>query len=81
LTDVAGVPEIVGGWFVPPPVVLTVIENGASETFFEPSVTAIVMFAYVPTLDAVGVPLRRPVAALNVVHAGRFTMLKRSGSP
>ena len=31
LTDVGGVPEIVGGWLVPPPVVLTVIANGASE--------------------------------------------------
>jgi hypothetical protein len=44
LTDVGGVPEIVGGWFVPRPVVLTVIENGASELAFEPSVTEMMMF-------------------------------------
>src|SRR4051794_28057111 len=59
----------------------TVIENGASETFFEPSVTMIVMFAYVPTLAVVGVPLSLPDTALNVAHAGLFAMLKRSGSP
>jgi hypothetical protein len=59
----------------------TVIENGASETFFEPSVTAIVMFAYVPAFAAVGVPLSAPDSVLNVAHTGLFAMLKRSGSP
>jgi hypothetical protein len=59
----------------------TVIEKGASETFFEPSVTMIVMFEYVPTLAAVGVPLRAPDTELNAAHAGLFAMLKRTGSP
>lgn len=34
----------------------------------------------VPTLAATGVPARRPVLVLNVVHAGLFQMPKRSAS-
>ena len=45
LTDVGGVPEIVGGWFVVPPEVLTVIENGASDAVPPlPSLTLMMMF-------------------------------------
>ena len=78
VTELAGTPLIVGARLA---VRDTVIENAGSATFFAPSVTMIAMFEYVPTLAAVGVPLKRPDNVLNVAHAGRLTMLKRSGSP
>jgi hypothetical protein len=78
MTEAGGVPLIVGAWLLE---LVTVIENGGNETFTEPSVTMIVMFAYVPTLAAAGVPLSPPEAELNVAHTGLFAMLKRSGSP
>ena len=43
-TEVGGVPEIVGGWFVVPPEVLTVIENAGSEAVATPSLTLMMMF-------------------------------------
>jgi hypothetical protein len=46
-----------------------------------PSLTLIAMFAYEPTCEEVGLPLKRPVEALNVPHPGLFAMLKVSGSP
>jgi hypothetical protein len=60
-------------------VLLTVIVNGASATYVEPSVTEIVMLEYVPAL--VGVPDSSPVTLLNVAHAGGLATVKRSGSP
>ena len=78
VTEVAGAPLIVGARLA---VRDTVIENAGSETVVAPSLTLIAMFEYVPTFAAVGVPLRRPVDVLKVAHAGRLTMLKRSGSP
>jgi hypothetical protein len=42
-TEVGGVPEIVGGWFVVPEV-LTVIENAGSEALATPSLTLMTMF-------------------------------------
>ena len=78
MTELAGTPLIVGARLA---VRDTVIENAGSATFVAPSLTVIAMFEYVPTLAAVGVPLSRPVNVLKVAHAGRLTMLKRSGSP
>ena len=47
-------PEITGGLFVVP-VLLTVIENGASEALPPlPSLTLMMMFEYVPMLAVVG---------------------------
>jgi hypothetical protein len=43
-TEVGGVPEIVGGWFVVPPEALTVIENAGSEAVATPSLTLMMMF-------------------------------------
>ena len=43
-TEVGGVPEIVGGWFVVPPEALTVIENAGSEAVATPSLTLMTMF-------------------------------------
>jgi hypothetical protein len=43
-TEVGGVPEIVGGWFVVPPEALTVIENAGSEAVARPSLTLMMMF-------------------------------------
>jgi hypothetical protein len=78
VTEAGGVPLMVGTRFDWPP---TVIENGASATVAEPSVTEIVMFEYVPALDEDGVPDSWPVVLLKLAHAGRLAMLKRSGSP
>jgi hypothetical protein len=39
------------------------------------------MFAYEPTCEDEGVPLKRPVVVLNDAHVGLFEMLNRSGSP
>ena len=39
------------------------------------------MLPCVPTSAVVGVPLKRPVAALNVVHAGRLSIVKVSTLP
>ncbi len=39
------------------------------------------MFEYVPTSEAAGVPERRPVAVLNVAHAGLFWIVNASVSP
>ena len=39
------------------------------------------MLLVVPTLPAPGVPVNRPVVALNVAHDGRFVIENVSGLP
>src|SRR5687768_13565421 len=51
---------------------LTLIEKGGRLERPVPSVAEITTFAKLPTLEADGVPLRRPVAVSNVAQAGRF---------
>jgi hypothetical protein len=55
--------------------------NAGSETVVRPSLTRITMFEYVPTCEAVGVPLKRPFDVLKVAQDGRFEMLNVSRSP
>ena len=69
--DVAGVPLMTGFRLT----VVTVTENGASETLAVPSDTEIVMLLKVmPATLLLGVPVRRPVELLNVAQLGRLTM-------
>src|SRR5688572_16831966 len=75
---VAGVPEIVGGRFAG---ALTVIVNAGSAALAEPSLTLMPMFANVPMLAVVGVPLIRPVDVLNVAQLGRFEIANVSVPP
>src|SRR5918994_2117829 len=75
VTEIDGVPLIVGARFAEP---VTVIVKGASPALSLPSLTRIWIFEYVPTLAAVGVPDNTPVALLKVSHAGRLLMLKLS---
>ena len=49
---------------------VTWIENAGSDALALPSLTLITMPEVVPTFDAVGVPLKLPVAMLNAAHAG-----------
>ena len=79
VTDVAGVPLIVGARFADEPP--TVIENRGSPALMLPSLTRISMFEYVPAFAAVGVPVSCPVMLLKDAHAGRLMMPKRTGSP
>src|SRR5262245_1178188 len=73
VTDVSGVPVIVGGRFGG---ALTTIENVASCALPPcPSLTPIPTFANVPTLPAAGWPCSRAVVVLNVAQVGRFVML------
>ena len=78
MTEVGGVPDIVGARFA---TVLTVIVNGASVAVACPSLTPITMLLNVPMLALVGVPERSPVLALNVAQLGRFVMLYVSVLP
>jgi len=75
---VTGLPEIVGGRFGAAP---TVIVNAGSATLVVPSVTLITMALNAPTFAAAGVPMRRPVAVLNVAHVGRFVIANVSAAP
>jgi hypothetical protein len=75
-TDVAGVPEIVGGVFDD----VTVMENAASDADAVPSLTLITMLLFVPTCAAPGVPCSRPVVVSKVAHTGRFAIENVSGS-
>ena len=63
----------------PVPTATTVIVNAGNDAVAVPSLTLIVMFVYVPTFAAVGVPSSRPVLVLNVAHAGRFAIENVSG--
>jgi hypothetical protein len=61
--------------------VTTAIAKALSELLALPSLTEIVMFAYVPTSAGAGVPDSRPVLVLNVAQAGLFWTLNASVSP
>ena len=78
MTEVGGIPLIVGAWFG---AALTVIVNAGSCAVSWPSLTLIVMFANAPMLALVGVPARRPFAVLNVAQLGLFRMLNVSVVP
>ena len=56
----------------------TVMENGASDADWLPSLTVIVMLLKVPTFVAAGVPVNAPVDELNVAHAGRLVTVNVS---
>ena len=78
----AGVPEIVGGdGGGGGGADETVIEKAASDADWAPSLTLMRMPEYVPTFEAVGVPLSAPVAELKLVHDGRFCAEKVSVAP
>ena len=66
LTDVGGVPEIVGGEFG----TFTVIENAARLLEACPSDTRMTILENVPALAAVGVPLSRPFDELKLIQDG-----------
>jgi hypothetical protein len=68
LTDVGGVPEIVGGVLVTG--LVTLMENAAKEALAEPSDTVMTMFEYVPALVVAGVPASCPVLALKLAQVG-----------
>ena len=57
------------------------IVNAGSEALAVPSLTLIAMSANVPTFAAAGVPVRRPVVALNVAQLGRFAIANVSVPP
>ncbi len=71
-TVVAGDPEIVGGRLaaVPP---VTVIEKAGRDAEENPSLTLMTMLEVVAAV--VGLPLSRPLNALNVAHAGRLAIV------
>ena len=55
--------------------------NAGSEADACPSLTLIMMFENVPTLEAPGVPVRAPVDELSVAQEGAFSTLKLSATP
>lgn len=59
----------------------TAMVNAPSEACAAPSDTEIRTLLNWPTSPAPGVPVRRPVAELNVAQAGRFWMLNVKASP
>ena len=65
-----GVPEMVGRDM------LTVMEKAASLAVRLPLTAAMVMLLVVPTSEPPGVPLKAPVAVLNVAQAGLLVMVK-----
>jgi hypothetical protein len=60
---------------------VTVIENAPKALDCVPLLTLIAMFGYVPVWPLAGVPESRPLAALNVAHAGRFWIENVRGVP
>ena len=74
----AGVPEIVGAWFSGS---VDVIENVGSELVLAPSVTEMPMPEYVAAVPEGGVPLNRPVLALNPAPAGLLATANVSAWP
>ena len=60
---------------------VTAIENGASEALALPSLALMTMFEYDPTLVAVGVPESCPVVVLKAAHDGLFVIAKLNASP
>ena len=77
LTELGGVPLMVGGVLTP----TTVIENGASEVLACPSLTLITMLEYVPAFENAGDPLKAPVALSNRAQPGRPATEKLSAWP
>lgn len=59
----------------------TVIEKGARRAVEIPSLTAMTMFLYVPTLFCRGQPYNTPLLLLNHVHEGEFSTVKRNRRP
>jgi hypothetical protein len=59
----------------------TVIAKAGSDADPDPSLTLITMPEVVPTLASAGVPLRLPVALLNVAHEGLPLIEKVSVPP
>jgi hypothetical protein len=57
------------------------IWNGLSSAIAVPSLTAMAMAAVMPISEVPGVPVKRPVVALNVAHDGSFVILNVSGAP
>ncbi len=78
-------PEIVGGANDVEVVVLvlasTCMANTGSDALFQPSLTPITMFEYVPTLPAEGVPESCPVLVLKLAHEGLFVIAKTKVRP
>ena len=66
---------------LPLAICVTAIGKAGKETLVVPLLTLMVMFEYVPTSAAVGVPDNSPVALLNVVQLGAFFTLKVSAAP
>ncbi len=81
----AGVPEIVGGGSDVELVALvlasTCIANAGRVALFQPSLTAITMFEYVPALPAEGVPESCPLLLLKVAHDGLLEIAKTKVRP
>jgi hypothetical protein len=80
VTEVGGVPEIVGARLVSGGSV-TVIVNAARDAFACPSLTVITISAKVPTLAVLGRPESRPVVVEKLAQLGLLAMVKVSGSP
>ena len=66
---------------LPLAICVTAIAKAGKETLVVPSLTPMVMFEYVPTSAAVGVPDNSPVALLKVAQLGVFFALKVSAAP
>ncbi len=60
---------------------VTAIGKAGKETLVVPLLTPTVMFEYVPTSAAVGVPDNYPVALLKVAQLGAFCTLNVSAAP
>jgi hypothetical protein len=75
---VAGVPEIVGGWFG---AAWTVIVNAGNEALAEPSLALITMPVNVPAFAAAGVPVSWPVVVLKLAQLGLFAIANVSVPP
>jgi hypothetical protein len=71
VTEVGGVPLIVGGLFG---AAATVIANAGNAAEAEPSDTEMTTLPNVPTLLAAGVPERLPVVVLKVAQVGRLVI-------
>jgi hypothetical protein len=78
VADTTGVPLMTGTRFA---AACTVIENTGSVAVALPSDTAMAMLEYVAASPAAGVPLNRPVDALNAAHDGLLTIANVSVWP
>ncbi len=81
-------PEIVGGGSEVEDVEVVVLvlastcmANAGRVALFQPSLTPITMFEYVPTLPAEGVPESCPVLLLKVAHEGMLVIAKTKARP